>query len=378
MTPLKNWQNLKRGFKFGEIYPAHWGDLSGKPHLGLDLICPVGTELYAPLAGEIIMTGETAVSGKFIHLKCDDLIFRFLHLSEIIKTGKVSEGELIGLTGNTGSSTGSHLHWDISRNVVDIFNFSNFIDPENWAETNKSTHFDPESTQNNPKTMQLNPKTMQKIKIQESINVDVGIKYKVIDFFLKNGYEIEFGTFADYFAFLVQGMLNTNPYARKANGGCYEAETPYKITFAADPDDIEYSAMILEHEILHGLFKSNGLRNIHDIQWELKRSGVVGWQMGQLNNQNAIDYLNKNKITSDNNKTMKYIIDGKNNQFVLVPEIKTAYAIGDSEDLHKLQANGLAGEPIRQEVPSDYLVFAAIEKAWGIERIKQWADKFNI
>ncbi|MEK7180273.1 MAG: M23 family metallopeptidase [Patescibacteria group bacterium] len=348
MTPLKNWQNLIRGFRFGEIYPSNWGDLSGKPHLGLDLICPVGTELYAPLAGEIIMTGETAVSGKFIHLKCDDLIFRFLHLSEIIKTGKVSEGELIGLTGNTGSSTGSHLHWDISRNVVDIFNFSNFIDPENWAETNKSTHFDPQ--------------TMQKIKIQESINVDVGIKYKVIDFFLKNGYEIEFGTFADYFAFLVQGMLNTNPYARKANGGCYEAETPYKITFAADPDDIEYSAMILEHEILHGLFKSNGLRNIHDIEWELKRLGVVDWDMGQLHNQNAIDYLNKNKITSDNKETMKYITNDKNNQFILVPEIKVAYTIANPTDLGKLKVQGLVGEPIRQEVPSDYLIFAAADQ----------------
>ncbi len=318
--PIKNYHYSPRGFRFGEIYPNNWGDLSGKPHLGEDLICPTGTELYAPLAGEIIMTGETAVSGKFIHLKCGNLIFRFLHLSEILERGQVREGEIIGLTGNTGMSSAPHCHLDISRNAVDIYNFSNFIDPENWVKINQ---------------------TMQKIKIQESINIDVGLKYKVIDFFLKNGFEIEFGTYTEYFAYLVQGSLNTNPYARKANGGCDETATPYKITFAADPDDIEYSAMILEHEILHGMFRTNGLKNIHDIERELQKSGVVNWQMGQMNNQNAIDYLNKNKSDNSRDKNNMLKIKDLGKEQYLIGADGKAYHIYNAATLQALEVAGI-------------------------------------
>jgi murein DD-endopeptidase MepM/ murein hydrolase activator NlpD len=128
--PLKNWPTVKRGYCFGDktFYSKH--------HLGVDLIVPEGTEVYAPADCEITVAENFPQGGNTLWVVFDDedcgrLIMRCMHLQELKPLGKYAEGEVIGYTGNTGEYTdGPHLHLDISRHKVKLKNFSNFIDPE--------------------------------------------------------------------------------------------------------------------------------------------------------------------------------------------------------------------------------------------------------
>lgn len=127
--PFDDWKKFKRGFKFKQLYPKGWGKLSGRPHLGLDLMTPVGTALYAPCDGTATKVIGSEI-GNAIYLKTGKNLVRFLHLSKYVKLGAVKEGDLIGYTGNTGLSSGPHCHIDISKVMVYSTNIANYLDPE--------------------------------------------------------------------------------------------------------------------------------------------------------------------------------------------------------------------------------------------------------
>lgn len=128
ITPLKNWQLIKRGYKHGSrtFYSKH--------HLGTDYL--VNEEpIYAPKDCQIIVSKRFIQGGNTIWVKFEDevygeLIMRCLHLRSLPSLGKYSEGDVLAYTGNTGLSTGPHLHLDLSKKDVQLNNFSNFIDPD--------------------------------------------------------------------------------------------------------------------------------------------------------------------------------------------------------------------------------------------------------
>ena len=127
--PFNNWEKLGRGFKFKQIYPKGFGRLTGNPHLGLDIMAPVGTPLYAPCDGTTTKVIGAEI-GNAIYLKTEKNLVRFLHLSKFVKIGVVKEGDLIGYTGNTGLSSGPHCHVDVSKLLVYSSNINNYLDPE--------------------------------------------------------------------------------------------------------------------------------------------------------------------------------------------------------------------------------------------------------
>jgi murein DD-endopeptidase MepM/ murein hydrolase activator NlpD len=90
-------------------------------HEGIDLAAPTGTPIYA--ASDGIVGGATANGGYGNWIRIDHprkLATVYGHLSEFapgIKEGvQVSQGDLIGFVGNTGRSTGPHLHFEILSN----------------------------------------------------------------------------------------------------------------------------------------------------------------------------------------------------------------------------------------------------------------------
>lgn len=92
-----------------------------KMHNGIDIITDIGTPVYAPGNGKVTYAGRKGGYGLTIEI---DHGFGyntiFAHLSKTnVKVGKfVKRGELIGKTGNTGLSSGPHLHYEVHHNGV--------------------------------------------------------------------------------------------------------------------------------------------------------------------------------------------------------------------------------------------------------------------
>jgi murein DD-endopeptidase MepM/ murein hydrolase activator NlpD len=91
-----------------------FGMRNGKPHNGTDFPTPIGTPVKAPESGLISRTGSDKMNGNFVVIKSGDTDHFLLHLSKInVSDGqRVKQGEVVGLSGNTGHSTGPHLHWE--------------------------------------------------------------------------------------------------------------------------------------------------------------------------------------------------------------------------------------------------------------------------
>lgn len=132
MKPLKNMKIV--GYRFGQ--KTFYNDF----HIGTDYGL-LGDIIYAPFNGLATKTYGPS-GGNTILFKADNgKLYRFLHCKQILKTGRVNEGDQIGIVGNTGVSTKPHTHIDISKNgKLELNNRNNFLDPEkeNWETLTKT------------------------------------------------------------------------------------------------------------------------------------------------------------------------------------------------------------------------------------------------
>ncbi|MDY3110656.1 MAG: M23 family metallopeptidase [Lachnospiraceae bacterium] len=88
-------------------------------HKGVDWAIPVGTAVYASSAGTVTKAGWGRGYGYVIYIKhADGRETRYGHLSKVlVSSGQtVKQGQKIALSGNTGVSTGPHLHFEILIN----------------------------------------------------------------------------------------------------------------------------------------------------------------------------------------------------------------------------------------------------------------------
>lgn len=86
------------------------------PHNGVDLGTPTGTEVLATGDGIVTRIATHKYAGKYVVVDyTGPYSSRFLHLSKIlVKQGqKVKRGQVIALSGNTGRTTGAHLHYEL-------------------------------------------------------------------------------------------------------------------------------------------------------------------------------------------------------------------------------------------------------------------------
>lgn len=88
-------------------------------HNGIDIAAPIGTPVHSPYSGVVKSVYSNNTGG--IQMIVDhDNGFRtgYAHLNEAIKRPgqRVKQGEIIAKTGNTGASTGPHLHLTLRKN----------------------------------------------------------------------------------------------------------------------------------------------------------------------------------------------------------------------------------------------------------------------
>jgi len=144
------WIPYAKSAKGKIYYISGFGTRGGRQHQGIDL-APAGGEalpIISPFAGVVsgVWRGwpgnnDGSGYGNWVEIQHDSpKIFLFYgHLKDVhnsIQSGaKVSAGQVIGTTGNTGRSTGPHLHWEVRESSG---SGSKRIDPVAWTHANKT------------------------------------------------------------------------------------------------------------------------------------------------------------------------------------------------------------------------------------------------
>ncbi|KQN53067.1 murein DD-endopeptidase MepM [Erwinia sp. E602] len=98
--------------------PRRLNPVTGRiaPHKGVDFALPVGTPVLAVGDGEVIVAKRSGAAGNYVAVRHGrQYTTRYMHLKKLlVKPGeKVKRGDRIALSGNTGRSTGPHLHFEI-------------------------------------------------------------------------------------------------------------------------------------------------------------------------------------------------------------------------------------------------------------------------
>jgi len=95
-----------------------------RPHEGIDVTAPMGAPIVAPASGTVVDVGREIGYGLIVEINHGNgIVTKYAHCSRVLvrKGQKVTRGEVIAAVGNSGLSTGPHLHYEIHINgrVVD-------------------------------------------------------------------------------------------------------------------------------------------------------------------------------------------------------------------------------------------------------------------
>ena len=112
-TPLA--MPIKSSFRYTSGFGRRWG----RAHEGIDMAGAHGSPILATADGTVVHAGWQSGYGNLVRIKHEfGIETRYGHLSKIsVSVGeKVSRGDRIGDMGNTGRSTGTHLHYEVRTN----------------------------------------------------------------------------------------------------------------------------------------------------------------------------------------------------------------------------------------------------------------------
>ncbi len=116
IKPVKNYNITS---EFGERIHPVTSEYSF--HKGIDLATKENSEIYAALDGKVIEVGNDKWNGNYIKIMHEnDIMTVYCHCNKITakENAVIRGGEIIGLVGSTGQSTGPHLHFEIRINNI--------------------------------------------------------------------------------------------------------------------------------------------------------------------------------------------------------------------------------------------------------------------
>lgn len=128
LFPLANHSNAIITAPFGKEFKTHLHK-EGVVHGGIDIRAAIGEPVIATASGTIATAANQGDWGNLIIIThTDGFETRYAHLNgfEVVKDQMVKAGDVIGYTGNTGKSTGPHLHYEVRQhgkrlNPMDYF-----------------------------------------------------------------------------------------------------------------------------------------------------------------------------------------------------------------------------------------------------------------
>lgn len=122
--PIANKNNPRISSPFGVRF--HPIDKRNKMHTGIDFVAEFATSIHATAEGKVIFAGVRGSYGKCVIVE-HKYGFRtiYAHMTDCYATDgqHVEKGKIIGFLGNTGKSTGAHLHYEVKKD-------SRAIDPK--------------------------------------------------------------------------------------------------------------------------------------------------------------------------------------------------------------------------------------------------------
>ena len=89
---------------------------SSEFHSGIDIGAPIGTEVKAPAPGTVVFAGRQAEYGVTLiidHGNETKSLYGHLSKLNVAADQKIQRGDLVAFSGNTGRSSGPHLHYEI-------------------------------------------------------------------------------------------------------------------------------------------------------------------------------------------------------------------------------------------------------------------------
>lgn len=112
----KNLRSMASGFGY-RLHPIY---KTYKMHTGIDFTAPTGTPIYATGNGRVVPAPDGA-SGYGNHVVIDHgfgykTLYAHMYKSKVKMGQRIKRGQLIGYVGNTGLSSGPHLHYEVMKN----------------------------------------------------------------------------------------------------------------------------------------------------------------------------------------------------------------------------------------------------------------------
>jgi murein DD-endopeptidase MepM/ murein hydrolase activator NlpD len=109
--PVMGYVTSNYGYRIHPVYKVK------KFHEGIDIAAPKGTPIFSTANGIVEEIKEDSGYGKHVIIKSFDKKYIYAHMSEfnVVPGMVVKKGDMIGKVGNTGLSTGNHLHYQINN-----------------------------------------------------------------------------------------------------------------------------------------------------------------------------------------------------------------------------------------------------------------------
>lgn len=129
------WIPFPKGTK-GLVFTSGYGQRTmggvSRLHSGIDIAGAVGTPIITPITGVITRSNVVSGYGKMVTVRAGEIEMDFAHLDSMTVEidDQVKAGTKIGELGNTGRSSGPHLHWNVLMN-------GNMVDPAQWTRDNQ-------------------------------------------------------------------------------------------------------------------------------------------------------------------------------------------------------------------------------------------------
>lgn len=118
---------------FGE-HPAAYAKFGLNGHNGIDYGLPTGTVVVAAISGTVVVGTDPSGFGNYVKVVTPSLETIYAHLQRATAANgqRVTEGQQIGISNNTGNSTGPHLHFGVRPLPSQNNGYGGYVDPNNY------------------------------------------------------------------------------------------------------------------------------------------------------------------------------------------------------------------------------------------------------